>query len=156
MSINVTMIGQLIAFALFVWFTKAYVWPPLAQAMRERQQRIADGLAAGERGAAELEKAREENERVLAEARQKASEILAQANKRSSELVEEAREEARREGERLIESARNEIAQEVTRARQELRKEVADIAALGAGRILGREIDAKTHKSLIDDLVAEI
>jgi len=155
-SINVTMIGQLIAFAIFVWFTKAYVWPPLAQAMREREQRIADGLAASERGAEELEKARADYEQTMAEARQKASEVLAQADRRSSEMIEQAREDARREGERMIEQARSEINQELTRARQSLREEVAGIAAAGAGRILKREIDADTHKSLIEDLVAEI
>lgn len=156
MSINVTMIGQLIAFALFVWFTKAFVWPPLTQAMREREQRIADGLAAGERGEKDLELAREKAADILREAREQAGEIVEQAHARANHILDDAKADAVSERERQLASARAEIEQEVNRARDELRGQVAGLAVAGAQRILSREVDEKAHRKLLDDLVAEL
>lgn len=156
MNINATLIIQGITFFLFIWFTMKFVWPPLQQAMRDRQQKIADGLAAGERGERELEKAKQEVKQMLDEAKGQAAEILNQANKRDAEMMEQAKADARAEGERLIASAKAQLEQEVAQAREALRKEVAGIALAGAGKVLGREIDAAAHKDLLDNVANEI
>jgi len=155
-GINATLIGQMITFGLFVWVMMKFVWPPLTQAMQERQQRIADGLAAAEQGNTQLERSRQEVESALQAARQQAAEILAQANRRGAEMIEQAKQAAREEGERQIRSAEALIAQEVSQARESLRREVADLAMAGAGRILKREIDPSAHRDLVDELVGQI
>ena len=134
MNINATLIGQSIAFLLFVWFTKKYVWSFLMAAMEERKQKIADGLAAAERG---------KHEQELAE-------------KRASEIVEEAKGNARTEGERLLAAANAEIEQEVNRAKEDLRGQVVSLAVAGAGRVLNKEIDSKAHDDMLKDLVSQI
>ncbi|MES1992706.1 MAG: F0F1 ATP synthase subunit B [Pseudomonadota bacterium] len=156
MGINATLIGQMITFGLFVWVMMKFVWPPLTQAMQERQQRIADGLAAAEQGNTQLERSRQEVEMALQAARQQAAEILAQANRRGTEMVEQAKQAAREEGERQLRSAEALIAQEVAQARESLRREVAGLAMAGAGRILKREIDPSAHRDLVDELVGQI
>ncbi|HEX4938532.1 MAG TPA: F0F1 ATP synthase subunit B [Candidatus Kapabacteria bacterium] len=156
MGINATLIGQMITFGLFVWVMMKFVWPPLTQAMQERQQRIAEGLAAAEQGNTQLERSRQEVESALQAARQQAAEILAQANRRGAEMIEQAKQAAREEGERQIRSAEALIAQEVSQARESLRREVADLAMAGAGRILKREIDPSAHRDLVDELVGQI
>ena len=118
MNINMTLIGQTIAFAIFVWFCTKYVWPPISNALHERQKKIADGLDAASRANRYLELAQERAEQTLRESKEQASQILEQANKRSAQIVEEAREQARAEGERLVASARSEIEQEVNRAKE--------------------------------------
>lgn len=156
MSINVTLFGQAIVFAIFVWFTMKYIWPPITKAMRDRQKRISEGLAAAERGARELNEATEKAESMLKQAREQAQEVLSNAQRQANENIERSRDEARAEGERIIESAREEIDQSITHAKEELRREVGQLAVDGAERILKREIDAKAHNDIIDDLVAEI
>ena len=156
MSINVTLFGQAIVFAIFVWFTMKYIWPPITKAMRDRQKRISEGLAAAERGARELNEATEKAENMLKQAREQAQEVLSNAQRQANENIERSRDEARAEGERIIESAREEIDQSITHAKEELRREVGQLAVDGAERILKREIDAKAHNDIIDDLVAEI
>ncbi|MDT0619239.1 F0F1 ATP synthase subunit B [Salinisphaera sp. P385] len=156
MSINATLLGQMIVFGIFIWFTMKYIWPPLMDAMRERQKRISDGLAAAERGARELEEATDKAEATLKEAREQAQEVLSNAQKQANENVERSRDEARAEGERLKQAARDEIDQAVAHAKEELRREVGSLAVVGAERILKREIDAKAHNDIIDDLVAGI
>lgn len=156
MNINATLIGQMITFGIFLWVTAKFVWPPIINALRERQQKIADGLAAADRGARDLEKAKEEADQLLVKAKEQAAEILNQANKRNTEIVEEAKKEARAEGDRLVASAKAQIEQEVARAREDLRKEVASLAVMGAGRILAREIDARTHADLLDKVANEL
>lgn len=156
MSINATLLGQMIVFGIFIWFTMKYIWPPLMDAMRERQKRISDGLAAAERGARELEEATDKAEATLKEAREQAQEVLSNAQKQANENVERSRDEARAEGERLKQAARDEIDQAVAHAKEDLRREVGSLAVVGAERILKREIDAKAHNDIIDDLVAGI
>ena len=156
MGINATLIGQMITFGLFVWVMMKFVWPPLTQALQERQQRIAEGLAAAERGNTQLEHSRQEAEAALQAARQQAAEILAQANRRGTEMIEQAKQSAREEGERQIRAAEALVAQEVAQAREALRREVADLAMKGAGRILRREIDPAVHHDLVDELVSQI
>lgn len=156
MDINATLIGQMITFGIFLWVTAKFVWPPMIQALRDRQEKIADGLAAAERGQRDLESAREDAQQVLDKAKEQAADILNQANKRNTEIVEEAKKDARAEGDRLVASAKAQIEQEVARAREDLRREVASIAVMGASRILAKEIDAGTHKDLLDKVANEI
>ncbi|MCE8017289.1 MAG: F0F1 ATP synthase subunit B [Halomonas sp.] len=156
MNINMTLIGQTIAFAIFVWFCIKYVWPPISTALHERQKRIAEGLDAASRASRDLELAQEQASQTLRESKEQASQILEQANKRSAQMVEEAREQARAEGERLIASARAEIDQEVQRAKDELRAQVSSLAVVGAERVLEASVDEKAHRKLLDKLAAEL
>ena len=156
MNINATLIAQGITFFLFILMTMKFVWPMIKTAMDERQQKIADGLAAAEKGVRDLDKARDEAKKLLDDAKNQAADLLNQANKRSSEIVEEAKKDARVEGDRLVASARAQIEQEVARAREQLRKEVASLAVVGAGKVLGREIDAKAHADLLDKVANEL
>lgn len=156
MNINATLIAQGITFFLFIWMTMRFVWPMIKTAMDERQKKIADGLAAAEKGVRDLEQASAEAKKVLDDAKNQAADLLNQANKRSSEIVEESKKDAREEGARLVATARVQIEQDVTRASEQLRKEVAALAVVGAGRILGREIDAKAHADLLDKVANEL
>ncbi len=156
MNINATLFGQAITFAILIWFTMKFVWPPLMAAMAERAKTIADGLAAAERGKHDLELAEKRAAEILRQGKAKASEIIAVSEKRASEIVEEAKTQARAEGDRILVAAKADIEQEVFRAKEQLRIQVSTIALAGAGKILGREIDAKAHNDLLDKLVAEI
>ena len=156
MNINMTLIGQTIAFAIFVWFSIKYVWPPISSALHERQKKIADGLDAASRASRDLELAQERADATLRESKEQASQILEQANKRSSQMIEEAREQARTEGERIVTAARAEIDQEVQRAKDELRAQVSHLAVSGAERILEASVDEKAHRKLLDKLAAEL
>ncbi|WP_251975837.1 F0F1 ATP synthase subunit B [Salinicola avicenniae] len=156
MNLNLTLIGQAIAFAVFVWFCMKYVWPPVMQALQERQKKIADGLDAASRATRDLELAQEKADETLKESKEQAQQILEQANKRASQIVEEARETARAEGERIIEGARSEIDQEINRAKEELRAQVSLLAVAGAERILESSIDEAKHRELVDKLAAEL
>jgi len=155
-NINMTLIGQTIAFAIFVWFCIKYVWPPISSALHERQKKIADGLDAASRASRDLELAQEQAAQTLRESKEQSSQILEQANKRASQMIEEAREQARAEGERLVASARAEIDQEINRAKEELRVQVATLAVAGAERVLEASIDEKAHRKLLDKLAAEL
>lgn len=156
MNINATLIGQMIAFAVFVAFCMKYVWPPIMQALEERKKKIADGLAAAERGRHEQELAEKRAQQVIHEAKDQANDIISQAQKRGNEIVDESKDNARVEGERILNSAKAEIDQEANRARDELKAQVGGIALAGAGKILGREIDEKAHTDLLDELVSRI
>jgi len=156
MNINATLIGQAIAFFLFVVFCMKYVWPPILQALQERTAKIADGLAAAEHGKHEQELAEERAKELLREAKEQAAEIISRADKRGAEIVDEAKDEARAEGARLMTAAEAEIEQEVNRAKQELRSQVVSIALVGAGKVLEREVDESAHAELLNKLAAEI
>ncbi len=156
MNINLTLIGQSIVFALFVWFTMKFVWPPIMTALTDRKKAIADGIAAGERGAHEKELAEKRAIEKLNEAKQEAQDIISQAQKRASEIVEEAKGNAHTEGERIKTAANAEIEQEVNRAREELRGQVASLVVSGASKILKREVDAAANEDILKDLVAQL
>jgi F-type H+-transporting ATPase subunit b len=156
MNINLTLIGQLLTFVVFVWFTMKYVWTPIMGALEERRKGIADGLAAGERGQHERELAKERAKEVLHDAKGQASDILAQAQKRASEIIDEAKGNARLEGDRILTAASAEIEQEVNRAREHLREKVAALAIAGAEKILRKEINAEVHQDIVDSLAKEI
>jgi ATP synthase F0 subcomplex B subunit len=156
MDINATLIGQSIAFFLFVWFVMRYIWPPMIKALNERTQRIADGLAAADRGDKVLAEAAEQSQKALEEARAQARDIVGLANRQASQLVEQARDAARDTGERIVEQARAEADREVEQARQALRRQVGELAVAGARTILKREIDAQAHAKAIEDLAAQL
>ena len=156
MDINATIIGQTIAMIVFVWFCMKFVWPLIIDMIEERQTTIAEGLAAADKGSRALEEAEKEKASILDEARGQAREIIDQANNRANGIVEEARAEAGAEKTRILESAQAEVEQEANRAREELRGQVSAIAISGAEKILRREIDANSHRDLLDSLAAEI
>ena len=156
MNINFTLIAQAIAFAVLIWFTVKFVWPPLLTAIETRQKEIADGLAAAQEGKSALEVAAKKSEVTLNEAKQKASEIIGQAEKRGSQLVEDAKGTAKTEGDRIIAGAKAEIDQEVNRAKEGLRSQVSALAIAGAEKILRKEIDAKAHSEMLSKLAAEL
>jgi F-type H+-transporting ATPase subunit b len=156
MNFNLTLITQAAAFALFIWFTIKFVWPPLLRAIEDRQKQIADGLAAGEQGRKALEISTREAEQVVHGARDRAAEIISQAEKRGAQIIESARNAAREEGQREAAAAKAEIEQEVTRAREQLRDQVAQLAVAGAEKILRREVDAKAHAQLLDSIKAQL
>jgi len=156
MNFNATLIGQSITFLVFVWFCMKFVWPPIMAALVERKGKIAEGLAAADRGRHEQELAQKRATETLHEAKQQATEIINRGEKRGAEIVEEAKAEAREEAERIKAAAAAEMEQEVNRAREALRGQVVGIATAGAGRILKRELDASANDELLKDLVARI
>lgn len=149
MSINATLIGQMITFTLLVWFTMKYVWPPIIAALEERKTKIADGLAAAERGQEEIKLAEKKAVNVIREAKEQSAEIIASAQKRANDLIEESKAQAQKEGERLLEAARAQIEQEMLQARENLRKEVSTLALRAAEQILKEEIDKAKHQELL-------
>ena len=156
MSFNATLIGQTIAMIVFVWFCMKYIWPFITQAIETRQQEIADGLAAAERGRNDLAQAKSEAEKIVSAAREQARGIMDQAGARGNEIIEVAKAEGEAEKRRKLEGARTEIDVAVNRARDELRGQVAAIAIAGAERILAREIDAKSHRELLERLASDL
>ena len=156
MNINLTLVLQMIAFAVFVWFCMKFVWPPIVGALAERKKKIAEGLAAAERGHHEQELGQKRAKEVMHEAKQQAAEIVNQAQKRAAEIVEEAKGDGNTERARILTAAQAEIEQETNRAREELREKVAVLAVAAAEKILQKEIDAAVHKSLVDSFAKQI
>ncbi len=156
MNFNATLIGQSITFLVFVWVCMKYIWPPLMTALEERNAKISDGLAAAEQGQKDLENAQSKVSDSLKDAKQQAQEIINQAQKRANEIVDESKDIAREEAEKIKIAASSDIDQQINSAREQLRKEVSGIALAGAEQILKREIDAKTHAAVLDELVAQI
>jgi len=156
MNLNLTLIAQGIAFAIFILISVKFVWPIFSRKMDERQKTIADGLAAGERGKQELEAAGKRAGEELAKARGRVGEIISSAEKRDAQMLEEAKAAARAEADRILAAAKADIDQQVARAKEALREQVAALAVAGAAKILRREVDAKTHAQLLAQLKREI
>lgn len=156
MNLNATILGQTIAFAVFVWFCLKYVWPPVTQALAERQKKIAEGLEAADRAQRDLSLAQNKAADDLREAKVKSAEIIDMANKRANQIVEEAKEKAREEGQRLVAGAKAEIEMEVQRAKEELRAQVAAIAIAGAEKILESSVDQAANEELVKKLASEL
>ncbi|MDG1944385.1 MAG: F0F1 ATP synthase subunit B [Halioglobus sp.] len=156
MNINLTLIGQMIAFVGFVLFCMKYVWPPILASMAEREKKIADGLAAADRASLDLELAKEKAVERLKDAKSEAAGIVDAANKRGTQLVEEAKNAALAEAERVKVSAQAEIEQEANRAREHLRSQVAALTLAGAEKVLGAAIDREAHNELVEKLAAEL
>ena len=153
---NITLVVQILAFLTVAWLVMKFGWPHIMTAIEERQKKIAEGLAASERGEKELATAKNAATDIIKEARLQAGKIVEQANRRSGEVIDEARGIGAAESDRLISDARQEVAIESGRARAQLSKEVAGLAVAGASKLLGREIDAKAHADLLDQLALEI
>ena len=156
MDIGMTLLGQALSFALLILFTVKFIWPPLMAAIEERQQKIAEGLAAADRSKKDLAQAEEKVNDVLREARGKASEIITQAETRRAQIIDLAKEEAIEEGNRQKAAAMADIAMATSKAREDLRKQVSVLAVAGAEKLIMREIDSNAHKALLDELAAEI
>ena len=156
MNINLTLIGQSITFALFVWFCMKFIWPPVIGALEARRKEIADGLAAAERGQHEQELAEKRAAKHIKEAKSQASDIITQAQKRAGEMVEEAKGDARIEAERIVTGANAEIEQEINRAREHLRQEVVSLAIAGAEKVLKREVDKEAHAGTLAELATQL
>lgn len=156
MNINATLIGQAIQFAILIWFTYKFIWPPLLKAIDQRRKQIADGLAAAERGKRDLELSAKRADDLVAEAKQRAQEIITQAEKRAAQIEDEAKVSAKVEGDRILAAAKAEVDQEVLRAKEALRNQVANLAVRGAEKILRREVDAKAHSELLNAVAAEL
>jgi F-type H+-transporting ATPase subunit b len=155
-SITITLIAQVLAFTILIWLVNKNLWGPLSAVLEARQKKIADGLAASEKGLQEQAEAEARAKDVVDEAKQQAVDIIAQAQARSSQVIEESKGKAAEEAERLIAGAQAEIDQEVNRAKDGLRKQVSDLAIAGASKIVGKEIDANAHKKALKDLIAQI
>ena len=156
MNLNATIIAQMVVFTALVWFTMKVVWPMIIGAMQERQRKIAEGLAAGERGQKDLSAAEARIEQIVREARARAQQIEQHAHVQANEIIEAAKRSASTEGARILQSAEQQIALERQSARDELRQQVASLAVAGAGQLIEREIDARAHAQLLDKLVAQI
>ena len=149
MSINATLIGQMITFALLVWFTMKYICPPLFDSLEERRKKIAEGLAAAERGHQTLGHAEKRSSDIVRESKDKGAHIIVKAEHQAQKIIDEAKEQAKVEADKLIVAAKLEMEQEALRLKEALREQVADLAVAGAEKILRREIDAKAHADLL-------
>jgi F-type H+-transporting ATPase subunit b len=156
MNINITLVSQMIAFAVFVYFCMRYVWPPIVKALDERTSKIAEGLAAAERGQQEQELGEQRALELMKEAKTNASDIVGQAQKRYNDILDEAKRDAQAEAERIQTAAHAEIEQEINRAREELRERMATLAVAAAEKILQKEIDANAHKAIVDSFAKQI
>ena len=156
MNPNITLLGQMLSFAILIWFTVKFIWPPLMAAIEERQQKIAEGLAAADNAQKNLAQAQDKVNEALKDARVKANEIIDQAHARANQIVDAAKNDAIAEGNRQKVLAQSEIEASANRAKEDLRKQVSALAVSGAEKLLRREIDANAHKALLDELAAEI
>jgi len=156
MNLALTLVIQGVVFFLVAWAVMKFFWPWLMNAIEIRQKKIADGLAAASKSEQDLNEAQARSKEIIREARDRAAQIVEQAGKRSNEMVEEAKGTAAGEAQRIVAQAHDEVARETTRAREQLSKEVGKLAVEGASRLLGREIDPKTHADLLDKLAAEV
>lgn len=156
MNLNATLIAQVLVFGILVWFTLKYVWPPIAKALDERADKIAEGLAAAERGKSDFEQAEKKVAELLADGRNQATELVANAEKRAAQIVEEAKNQASVEAARIAAQAKSDVEQEANRAREALREQVAALAVKGAEAILRNEVNAAKHADLLANLKQEL
>src|SRR5687768_9384772 len=156
MNLNMTFFGQMITFIVLIWFTMKFIWPPLNKAIEERQQKIAEGLAAAEQSQKNLAQAQQSVDAELRTARTKANEIIEQAHQRANQIIDQAKNDAIAEANRQMSATEAQIAAASKRAREELRKQVSTLAVTGAENLLKREIDANAHKALLDELAAQL
>ncbi len=156
MSITITLFGQILTFIVLVWFLQKFLWGPITEMMDARNKRIADGLAAADRGKHELELAKQRATNHLREAKQDASDIIAAANKRANKIIEEAKAQGQVEGQRKIDAALAEIEQELNRAKEDLRLKFVDLTLASAEKVLEREIDAATHGEFLNQMIKKL
>ena len=156
MNFNFTLIGQLLAFILFVWFCMRYVWPPMLQILEEREKEVADGLEAASRGRRELEEANAQREAIVDEAKKEAADLVSQAGQRANQMVEDAKSQAQEEADRIKTSAKADLDQAAKKAREEIRAEVSALVVAGAEKILGSEIDQEKNAEIIEEISKEL
>jgi len=156
MNINMTLLGQMVSFAIFIWFTTKFVWPPVVQALEERRKQIAEGLAQAERGQHAQDLARKHALETIQKTKTQTAEMIAQAQKRATEILEEAKDEAGAESERILTTARAEAERERNRLRDQLREQLAQLTMAAAQKILQREIDVTRHQDLLDAMANQI
>jgi len=155
-NITATLFGQMLTFAVLVWFVKAVLWEPMLKMLDERKKRIADGLAAAEHGHRAQQQGDERAKEIIEEAKSQAAEIIGNAQSRAGEVVEEAKDDARKEGERLLVSARAQVDQQINQAKEALRKEVVVLALEGAEKVLMHEVNAAEHNKALEKLAAQL
>ena len=156
MNLNLSLLAEAATFAILIWVVVRFIWPPLLKAIEQRQKTIADGLAEAERGRSALAEAQKQRESILKEARDRAHELVVVAEKSAAQRIEESKAQAKTEGDRLVSAAKAQIEQEVQSARQQLREQVAVLAVSGAEKILRREVDAKAHADMLNQLKAQL
>jgi len=156
MNLTLTIIVQAVVFALFIWFVAHFIWPWMLTKIEARQKIIADGLAEAERGRSSLTDAQQQTEQILKEARERAHDLMAQAEKSANQRIDDAKTQAKTEGDRILAAAQAQIGQEVQAAKQQLREQVAALAVAGAEKILNREVDAKAHADMLNQLKAQL
>lgn len=156
MNLNATLFGQAVVFAILIAVVMKYVWPPLLAAIEERQNKIADGLHAADKARQELSAADRRVDELLAQAKAEQAQVLERAQQQAAKLLEEARAQAQADRARQVAAAADEIAAQAGKARELLKLQVASLTISGASKVLGREVDAKAHQALIDQLIAEL
>jgi F-type H+-transporting ATPase subunit b len=156
LNINLTLFGQMITFAIFVWFTMKYVWPPIVKAMEEREKKIADGLAAAEKAQNDLHLSKKKIVDELKQAKMEANVILENASKKATLIVEESKGHAKEESSRIVNAAKVDIEQEILQAKQNLINEVSKMAIMGIEKVVAKQLDEESHKKLIDEVIHEI
>lgn len=154
--INLTLIGQMIAFAIFVWFVMKFVWPLIIGAVNERQRKIEEGLNAAEKARSDLASAEDRVAEQFASAKTEAATIIERANKTANQMIEDAKEQARLESERIVTAAHTAIEQEIVKTRETLRLELATLAVLGAEKILEDKIDEQKHARMLEQLATKL
>ncbi|MCD8338890.1 MAG: F0F1 ATP synthase subunit B [Burkholderiales bacterium] len=156
MNINATLIVQMLVFFLGAWVTMKYIWPPINKAIEERQAKIAEGLAAADKGELALQEAKKQGLTIEQQAREQSQVIVAQGEKRAQAIIDAAKDQAQVEADKIIASAREQAAQEIQQAREQLRDQVANLAVQGASQILGKEVDEKAHQQILDKFKASL
>ncbi len=156
MNIGLTLIGQSLTFGVFVWFCMKFIWPPLRDAMSERQESIAAGLRAAEEADEKLAQAASGAEEELQRAKEEAAQIIDQARNRANQMIEEAKDDARVEGERILETARGEVEQELNRAKEALRAQVSSLVISGAEQVLESSVDEAKHSEMLERLAGQL
>ncbi len=156
MYVNATLVAQLVVFFILAWFTMKFVWPPIVKALDERATKIAEGLAAAERGKQSLDLAAKNSAETIRAGKEKVAELLVQAEKQSQQIIEEAKAQARIEADKVIVGAKAEIEQEAARAKEALRERVAELAVAGAEKILRREVNAQAHADLLAQIKQDL
>jgi F-type H+-transporting ATPase subunit b len=155
-NLNATLFAQLVVFFVLAWFTMKFVWPPMMKALDERAKKIADGLAAAERGKAALADANSRVEQELAKSRSETQQRVSEAEKRAAQIIEEAKQQAEVERKRILAQAQAEAASEAQRAREQLRGQLAELVVKGAEQILKKEINAQAHADLLGQLKTQL
>ena len=153
---NLTLFGEMLTFIVLVWVTMKYVWPPIMKAINDRQQKIAEGLAAAERGQHDLEIAQQNSMQFIQEAKIEAAALIEQAQQRSTELIEHGKAKAQEEGDRLLELARKDIEKEKIAARQQLQQQVATLSVMIAEKLIRTNLNAAANKQLLETLIKEL